>query len=419
VGVVFLELMARILVLDGHCNAGLAFTRSLGRAGHWVAVGSNAGEFAPAALSRYCRLSFEYPVSTQKPAQFVDAVMSFVRGQRIDLVMPMTDWTIWPLVQRQEQFLGLTRLVVPPLGALELVSDKYRTMMLASELDIPIPQTVLARRTEDVEVARDWEYPVVVKDRSSVRWLTDKAVFGSASYAYSWDELRNKVAHRLEQVDDVMVQSFASGAGVGFSCFVLDGKAYLPFQWERIREENPCGGASSARKSVPLNEHVLEFGSNLMVRSGFQGIGMVEFKRDPRTGQLCLMEINGRPWGSLQLAVESGIDYPRYVASWYLNGETPPERVKYNDHITCRRLVGDLDHLLLVSKGRPAGWRGAYPDFWSTLVKVAIPWYPSLRYEDIYLSDLRPGLTELRNWFTLRLGKLVGRRAPQKAQSLP
>ena len=408
--------MARILVLDGHCNAALAFTRSLGRAGHWVAVGSNSGEFAPAALSRYCRLSVEYPASTVEPGGFAEVVLGFVREHGVDLVAPMTDWTVFPLVRCREQFRGLARVAAPSLEALETVSDKYRTIELARESGVPVPETLLVRSVEDLEAARGWPRPIVVKDRFSVRWLADKAVFGSTSYVHSWDDLYQRVQQRLEQAGDVLVQQFVGGAGVGFSCFALEGKAYAPFQWQRVREENPCGGASSTRKSVPLDPQVLEFGSDLLVRSGFQGIGMVEFKRDPAISRLCLMEINGRPWGSLQLAVECGVDYPRHVAAWFLEAVRPPEELKYKKQITCRRFVGDLDHLARVRKGKPPGWPGAYPRFWSTLVKVSIPWYPGLRYEGLYLRDLRPGLAELSQWFSLRFRKLF-RLRPRRCKS--
>src|SRR5262249_55999574 len=133
-----------------------------------------------------------------------------------------------------------------------------------------------------------------------------------------------------------------------------------PLQGHRVREENPCGGASSARKSVKLHPQVLEFGSKLMARSRFQGIGMVEFKRDPATGRLYLMEINGRPWGSLQLAVESGINYPRHVTAWFLQGVRPPQQIDYKKQITCRRFLGDLHHLPRGREGGHSRWPGSY-----------------------------------------------------------
>jgi hypothetical protein len=38
---------------------------------------------------------------------------------------------------------------------------------------------------------------------------------------------------------------------------------------------------------------------------------MVEFK-DDGVNPPCLMEINGRFWGSLQLAIDAGVDFPGF-----------------------------------------------------------------------------------------------------------
>ena len=38
---------------------------------------------------------------------------------------------------------------------------------------------------------------MVVKDRFSVRWANDKAVFGSVAYAYSAAELEKEAAERI------------------------------------------------------------------------------------------------------------------------------------------------------------------------------------------------------------------------------
>jgi len=109
--------LARILVLDGHSSAALAFTRSAGRAGHWVAVGANRGLFAPAKLSRYCQLAIDYPISTQDASEFVSAVVEFARAQSIDLIVPITDWTVQPLSEQRVRFEGICRVALPPRDA--------------------------------------------------------------------------------------------------------------------------------------------------------------------------------------------------------------------------------------------------------------------------------------------------------------
>ena len=149
-----------------------------------------------------------------------------------------------------------------------------------------------------------------------------------------------------------------------------------------------------------MDRKLLTFSYRLVHTIGFEGIVMVEYKR-AANGSTTLMEINGRPWGSIGLAVASGIDYPRYYIDWCLKGSLPPSSVAYKD-VTCRRAVGELTHLMNLRKGKAENWPTEYPGFWSTLAKVVIPWYPGMCYDDLSILDPRPGLVQLRNWFDVR-----------------
>jgi predicted ATP-grasp superfamily ATP-dependent carboligase len=392
-------------VLDGHAAAALAFTRSLGRAGHWVAVGANQGIFAAAKLSKYCRLSFDYPVSTKDTAAFAASVAEFARANKIDLIVPVTDWTTLPLAHHREQVSFPCPVALPSPAALNLASDKYRTVELARSLDIPVPSTWLISSPEEIETLPQLAFPVVVKDRFSVRWVDNKAVFGSVAYAYSRKELVGKTADRLKAAGDVLIQEFVKGTGIGFSCFSLDGEARIPFQWQRIRETDPRGSGSSARQSVAVDPVTAVSSAKLIQAAGFDGIAMVEYKQEAGSGRSVLMEINGRPWGSIQLAIASGVDYPRYVVDWWLSNTKPPKDLPFKTGITCRRMAGELTHLENLRRGAPPGWPVPYPSLWGSLMKIAVPWYPGLRYDDFAAGDFRPGAAEIANWFRLRLKK--------------
>ncbi len=397
--------MAKILVLDGHAAAALAFTRSLGRAGHWVAVGANRGVFASAKLSKYCRLSFEYPVSTADTAAFAVSVAEFASANQIDLIIPVTDWTTLPLAHHREQVHFPCPIVLPDAGALNLASDKYRTIELARSLGIPVPSTWLISSSREMETLPQLTFPVVVKDRFSVRWVDNKAVFGSVAYAYSQEELAIRIADRLQAAGDVLIQEFVRGTGIGFSCFSLDGDARIPFQWRRIRETDPRGSGSSARRSIAVDPITAECSAKLIHAAGFDGIAMVEYKQEAGVGHNVLMEINGRPWGSIQLAIASGVDYPRYVVDWWLSRTKPPKEIAFKTGITCRRMAGELTHLENLRRGAPPGWPVPYPGLWGSLAKVAVPWYPGLHYDDFACGDFRPGAAEIANWFRIRLKK--------------
>lgn len=398
--------MARILILDGHSAAALAITRSAGRAGLWVAVGANAGLFAAAKLSRYVRSSLDYPVSTAAPERFAESILQFARANSIDLVLPLTDWTLMPLSRQRNHFAGVCKLALPSESALQAASDKWQTIQLARSVGVAVPETVLVDSAASVSSLSFSKFPVVVKDRFSVRWIEEKAVFGSASYANSQPELERQLQTRLQVAGDVLVQKFVGGTGIGFAAFVAGQKIFLPFAWERIREVDPRGSASSCRRSVPLETDLLEESSRLLLATGFEGIAMVEYKRTC-DGRLVLMEINGRPWGSIALPIASGFDFPRYWIEWLLTGSLPPQSLEYKTGITCRRIVGEMSHLMNLRAGKPAGWPRDYPKFWPSFARMAVPWYPGVRYDELWMSDPRPGLAEIGNWFRVRRKKTV------------
>jgi predicted ATP-grasp superfamily ATP-dependent carboligase len=358
--------------------------------------------FAAAKLSRFCLATFDYPISTENADAFVESVIDFVRGHAIDLIVPITDWTLGPLSIQRDRFRDLCRLVLPPHNSLQAASDKHRTIQLARSLGIEVPGSWLIESVSDLAESGQLSFPVVVKDRFSVRWSGGKGVFGSVAYAYSQSELEKKMTERLRAAGDVLVQQFVAGVGVGFSCFIVNGKVFLPFQWQRIREVDPRGSASSCRRSIALDERLVSLSSRLIADIGFEGIAMVEYKQT-RDGRLVLMEINGRPWGSIALPIACGIDYPAFLIDWSLTGNLPPTDIAYNSNITCRRVVSELTHLTNVRAGKPAGWSGEYPSFWSSLIKIAVPWFPGMHYDDLWLSDVRPGIAEIRNWFRLRM----------------
>ncbi len=394
--------MARILVLDGHSAAALAITRSAGQAGHWVAVGANRGLFAPARLSRYCSVGFEYPVSTENTDAFIDSILKFERTHAIDLIIPVTDWSLGPISQQRDRFTASCRISMPSQAALETASDKYRTIRMAESFGIAVPKTLLVESAEDLAKWKTTQFPVVVKDRSSVRWIRDGAVFGSVAYAYSSEELLRLATERLRVACDVMIQEFVTGLGIGVSFFVAGGKTFLPFEWQRIREIDPRGSGSSARKSIPVNGPLALASAKLIAAMGFEGLAMAEYKQT-NDGRFVLMEINGRPWGSMGLAIASGINYPAYLIDYCLEGTLPPETMLYRENLVCRRAVAELTHLSALRAGRPANWPIPYPNFWTSLAGMAVLWRPNMCYDDIWLSDMRPGIAGIGNWFRARM----------------
>lgn len=95
-----------------------------------------------------------------------------------------------------------------------------------------------------------------------------------------------------------------------------------------------------------MDADVLAACESLLDRLQWVGVAMIEGKRDERTGKWYVMEINGRFWGSLQLAIDSGVDFPAILLRAALGGaHVPPTSWRTGLRLQCE--WGEVDHLLL------------------------------------------------------------------------
>jgi predicted ATP-grasp superfamily ATP-dependent carboligase len=77
----------------------------------------------------------------------------------------------------------------------------------------------------------------------------------------------------------------------------------------RVREYPAGGGVSSCAESF-YDARLEAFGRRMLDALGWHGVAMVEFRQDSRDGELKLLEVNPKFWGSLDLAMAAGADFP-------------------------------------------------------------------------------------------------------------
>jgi predicted ATP-grasp superfamily ATP-dependent carboligase len=98
-------------------------------------------------------------------------------------------------------------------------------------------------------------------------------------------------------------------------------------------------------KAVSLDAELLGRSERLLDAFGWNGVAMIEYKLDAPTGTPYLMEINGRFWGSLQLAIDSGVDFPALLVACALGEEVEPV-TSYRVGTEGRWWWGEIDHVL-------------------------------------------------------------------------
>ena len=386
-----------ILVLDAAQRSALAVTRSLGKLADIRIVTADSTPSALAAQSKYSSAYLQSPSSADEPEKYLQWIKQVCAENRFSLVIPVTEITSQLLLMHSDQ-LGDLRLPFASYDKVMSLADKYRLLEQAKAASVPVPEFRLLSSSAEL-VAESITYPCVIKPCLSRIYTPAGWISTSVKLLHNEQDLQDALASApyLAQYP-FMLQAFIPGTGAGLFCLYNQGTPVAFFAHKRLREKPPQGGVSVLSESVAVDETLKGYAMQLLGHVNWHGVAMVEFRVTPE-GMPYLMEVNTRFWGSLQLSIDAGVDFPRLLVESELGlaGAVPNQ---YRVGQRLRWLLGDLDSLYLSLKGAyPLGYK---------LKRVLAFLTPSLfntRHETNRLDDMGPGIYELKTYFRQLRGR--------------
>jgi len=327
--------MEKILILGGWNNASLSIAQSLGHRGYHIDIFTFSCKINKTKFSRYtkrtiCR-KFDNNVN-----YLVDLIVKVLENYNYDYVIPTNDMFSLLLARIKESHRGKEHLLVPDYNILVRAMDKQNTMQLASKNGFPVPATYSS--VDEVE-----QFPVVIKSRFSLFIEKNKFKRGSMKVATS----REEALSALQHIPYPMLMRKITGTGWGIEVLFVDNRILAAFSHKRLREANPITGSySSAAISIPLDHNALSRIEKMLGDLKWEGVAMFEFKGD------YFLEVNGRFWGSLPLAIQSGVDFP-YLYLLAVSQKLHNPYLAYKTGIKSRWLRADIAHLLRTLKTNP------------------------------------------------------------------
>jgi predicted ATP-grasp superfamily ATP-dependent carboligase len=389
-----------VLVTDGEQRASLSVVRSLGRTGYRVHVSSHERR-SLAGASRFATATALVPSPLLAPAEYTDAIAELVRRRRVDVLLPVTEQSLLALLPARDRFAGVS-VAAPPLDALRRISNKSELLVHADKQGIAVPRQAVL---ESPGTARDalgaLSFPVVVKPARSIH----EGGFFNVKHAAGAAELAARLAAFPPAAYPLIVQERIVGPGTGIFLLLWDGRLLATFAHRRLREMPPSGGVSVYSESIAADPALVAASRALLDDFGWHGVAMVEYKRDARTGTPYLMEINGRFWGSLQLAVDAGVDFPALLVAAALGQPVAPVE-RYRIGVRLRWAWGDLEHLITRMRHSPERL-SLPPDAppRGQVLREFLTWRRGDRNETLRLSDPLPFFVDARQWLGIRLGR--------------
>lgn len=381
-----------VLVTDAAQRSALAVIRSLGRAGVPV-IACDTIASAIGGASRYCQRYVVCPDSRNNPLEFINWVASFCSDENISAVFPVTETSSQALLMHRQRLNGI-RLPFTDFERLITIADKASLLEQARACGLDVPESFYYQRGSEVPCELPLTPPFIAKPSRSNHWLGDRWLATEVTLIRSNEDWKNLLQQREDLRDHpILLQEFIPGRGAGIFALYQHGKPLSFFAHRRLREKPPAGGVSVWSESCPPAPEIESQAKAVLDRVQWHGVAMVEFRVD-ETGKAWLMEVNTRFWGSLQLAIDAGFDFP-----WLLYQscvlEQSVQAPKWQAGNRLRWWLGDLDRLYLVLKSgdySAAEKCRAIMQFFRPDIRT--------RHEVNRWNDLKPAWLELKQWLS-------------------
>jgi len=302
----------------------LGVARSLGRRGIPVWI-INQGGHLVASASRFVRRRLPWPAADDRTR--VDYLLALCATHHLNgwLLVPTDDYTVG-LQSNHHRALGSHyQLTVPAWEKLRWACDKWLLYQFAKKLQVHQPWTACPSSREEV-AEMDCPFPVILKPALRLRpsnLATPKA----------WIALDHKsLLRRYDQAsallfpENLIIQEIVPGGGeaqFSYAALCRDGCSLASLVARRTRQfPRDFGQLSTYVETVDAPE-VIEPAERLLSALRFTGLAEVEFKKDPRNGEIKVLDINPRVWGWHTLSKRAGVDFP-YLLWLLARGEPVP-----------------------------------------------------------------------------------------------
>jgi D-aspartate ligase len=228
------------------------------------------------------------------------------------VLFPCTDASVLMLARERLRIERWFHVVLPATEVLVSLMDKVQFLELAERSGVRVPATRILRERADAErAARELPFPCILKPAlKTAEWERNSPV--KVHRAEDGEHLLRLYDQYGRHARLLIAQQWIEGGDdTLYSCNCYYDRASKPvcsFVARKLRQWPPRTGTSSLGEEV-RNDAVRDLTMQLFGHLGYRGLGYLEVKRDPRTGEHFVIEANpGRPTGRSAIAEAGGVE---------------------------------------------------------------------------------------------------------------
>jgi len=343
-------------------------------------------------INNYYRLSD----IEENAEQFVADLINIISNNTYNFLIPVNDFALEVCVHYRKNIEKHVKIVgLPDDESYQFCHDKYQLINICKELGINYPKTLHINSLSQLDAILPLiQYPVILKPVSSKLIFDNRLYSFNVKKIYNEEQLIDEIREKINVIP-LMIQEVIDGTGAGLNALCRDGKMIMVYQHQRITEP-VGGGASSYRKTAPVNDHGLyDISRRLFKAIKWNTLGMLEYKICH--GVPYIMELNGRYWGSIELGRAAGIDIPAAIIDEALSQKKIEFKTDYKQKY-ARNLF--LEFKYLIHKVKHTKSVGVVFQFFSSIFK-------GIKHQDIIEEFKNFDLSLVLGYFVFYLKKVV------------
>ncbi len=335
--------MSDVLLTYGWVRSSYSALRNL-KKHHLKVFVSDSSRIGMSQFSRFSSGFKKYTSHYEDENKFISDILDICSSKKIKLILPSHNETEI-IARHRDKFSNELVAMIPDEFHCRMFNNKSEAYDYVSSIGVNVPSRIKYFDPNLIsQLLRSKG-----NEKTVIKLLTgnsSKGVFYGENPEHSQkivEELIEK--YKLVPSRYPQIEEYVEGKGYGCSVLYSKGKFIAHFTHRRLRDKIETGGTSTLREAA-VNEGIESATKTIFDSLGWNGLAMCEFKVCPETGRFWFIEVNPRMWGSISLAIESGVQFP-YLA-WLCASQGASQAINY--HSMCkvnlnwkaRWLLGDI-----------------------------------------------------------------------------
>jgi len=280
-------------------------------------------------------------ISFRKESELLKKLTTVIETGKYDSVLAFSERSTALLIKIKDKIKNNTLIPFGTMEQFDALNDKFEIAEVCKKLDVPTPKYFKVAIEEDLSLADDFQFPVVLKCtkasgiNESLRICNDKS---SLIQGYK-DLKKGKGTYSFFPRDIMMVQEFIQGRIYDGNFVAHNGEVIGGMTQVRIWTIPPSGGTGAYNETVHVPE-LFEYAKKVLQEIRWTGPVNMEYIKDETTGQYKLIEVNPRFWGTLGLSFKAGYNFPKTLLDQETDNPLGSEQ-RINQNVSFKWLLQD------------------------------------------------------------------------------